>query len=170
MSKNNHTKQSKRNKRNKTAIQTDATSPAWYPDLPEQLVSQACLPILWSIMTGQSLTERDGDLTNAFIERLRDLVASRSKPTPELILEMANAIHPGASHEIIRAFLRGITETVIISQSIPLPSIPNFLEDHPHIMPLEEKLKGLAAAKDALDSIRATVGILKNQLSSESGS
>lgn len=142
-------------------------SPPWYPDLPENLVSKSCLIILWAIMTGQSLSTRDGNLTNSYMERLKEALAGRAELTPELILEMANSVYPGATHDIIRAFLRGITETVIVSQSVPLPAIKNFLADYPHIQPLEEKLKSLADANDALAAIRAATKILKEKMSPE---
>ena len=169
MSKNKHTKQTQQNPKNQTAMQANKTCPDWYPDLPEKMVSKSCLLILWSIMTGQSLAPRNGLLTNTFNERIKEILAGRAKLVPELILEMAMAIHPGATHEMIKEYLRGISETVIVSQSVPLPSIPHIFEDYPHIMPVQEKLKGLEASKDALDSIRDAVEMLKDKSSPELG-
>ncbi|MEO5715978.1 MAG: hypothetical protein ABIT37_21035 [Luteolibacter sp.] len=120
-------------------------------------------------MTGQSLSKRDETLTNRYVDRMKEVLAGSAEPSPGLILEMANSVYPGATHDIIRAFLRGIAETVIISQSVPIPAIKNLFVDYPHVQPLAEKLRNLAEAHDALAAIRAAAKTLKGKLSPEQG-
>ncbi|MEO8615229.1 MAG: hypothetical protein ABI600_08825 [Luteolibacter sp.] len=106
-------------------------APPWYPDYPAWLVSEACLLVIWGIMTEGTLTKIDKAEIAKFREPLDEVMLDGAELTPDFIRDMALAVNPGADDQGIKLFLRGIVETYVLHQGCDLPKSKRFLLEYP---------------------------------------
>ena len=124
------------------ANQTEGKAlPPWFPDYPEDMITHPCLIVLWAIINGYAYNPPPPELESRFIDRYKELAYEGKVCDPALIVEMAESLNPGANHDVVMAYIRGICDAFYCHQVAPLPVIEEFCQLTPRLREVKEELE-----------------------------